>query len=194
MIDKFLEGNTRFIAEDYNKNLDFYRKLARGQSPTALWIGCSDSRVNPERVSGANMGDIFVHRNIGNIVPEDDLNLATVLEYAVSHLKVQDIVIYGHSDCGAMKALDAGAHGDEYIPKWLENARKVKEKVDATLKPATTPEEVRDRKRFIEIENIREQVQHLRAYPLVKKAEDEGRITIHGIYYDQETGQISKVF
>lgn len=193
MIDKFLEGNKKFIEEDFSKDSEYYKKLSTGQSPTALWIGCSDSRVDPERVTNARMGEIFVHRNIGNIVPEDDINLATVLEYAVKHLKVQDIVVYGHSDCGAMKALDAGASNDEFVPKWLDNAREVKEKVDATLKEPTTPDEVEERKKFIEIENMRLQLEHLRTYSFVKDAEMSGKIALHGVYYDLKTGELSKV-
>jgi carbonic anhydrase len=193
MIDKFLVGNKRFIQEDFTKNVDYYKELANGQSPTALWIGCSDSRVDPERVADARMGEIFVHRNIGNIVSKNDLNIATVLEYAVKHLKVDDIVVYGHSDCGAMKALDKGAEGDEYVPKWLENSKDVKAKVDAELKPATTQEEIKERKKYIEVENIRFQLDNLRSYSLVKKAEEAGEIALHGLYYDLETGELSKV-
>ena len=194
MIDKFFEGNTRFIKEDFEKNPGIYQKLATGQSPTALWIACSDSRVNPERITAANMGEIFVHRNIGNMVPKNDLNLATVLEYAVNHLKVDDIVVCGHSDCGAMKALDAGAEGDEFIPKWLENSQAVKEKADAELKTATTPEELKERKKFIELENMRLALENLRSYSMVKKAEEEGRLALHGVYYDLETGRLTKEF
>jgi carbonic anhydrase len=193
MIEKFLEGNKRFIAEDYKKDYDYYQKLAHGQSPTALWIGCSDSRVNPERVAGAKMGEIFVHRNIGNIAPENDLNLATVLEYAVKHLKVQDIVVYGHSNCGAMKALDKGAHGDEFVPQWLKNAEGVVEKADAVIKSPSTPEQEKERMRLIEYENIKLQIEHLRSYNLVKEAEIEGRIALHGLYYDLETGELKKI-
>ncbi len=193
MIDKFLEGNRRFIEEDFSKDYDYYQTLSSGQSPTALWIGCSDSRVDPERVAGARMGEIFVHRNIGNIVPENDLNLATVLEYAVKHLKVSDIVVYGHSDCGAMKALDAGASNDTFVPKWLENAKEVKAKADAELRPAETPEEVEERKKFIEIENMRLQLEHLRTYDFVREAEEQGKIELHGLYYELKTGKLTKV-
>ncbi|NYT05581.1 MAG: carbonic anhydrase [Methanomicrobiales archaeon] len=193
MIEKFLEGNKRFIEQDFSKDYEYYQQLSRGQSPTALWIGCSDSRVNPERVAGAKMGEIFVHRNIGNIAPENDINLATVLEYAVNHLKVQDVVVYGHSDCGAMKALDKGAHGDEYIPLWLKHAEGAKERANAQMPSPAGPEQEKERRRLIEFENIKLQLEHLRAYPLVKKAEDEGRIALHGLYYDLETGKLSKV-
>jgi carbonic anhydrase len=188
MIDTLLEGNQRFIEKDFKPHRDHYQKIARGQSPKVLWIGCSDSRVNPERITCARAGEIFVHRNIGNIVPNNDWSFATVLEYAVQHLKVSEIVICGHGDCGAMKALDAES-SDAYIPLWLNNARQAKKAVDAgekTLGP-------QDRKRRIELENIRLQMEHLRTYPIVQRAEKEGRIALHGLYYDPETGKLAKV-
>jgi carbonic anhydrase len=194
MIDKFLEGNKRFIAEDFNKDRDYYTKLSTGQSPTALFIGCSDSRVNPERVTGAKMGEIFVHRNIGNIVCENDPNLGTVLEYAVNHLKVKDIVIYGHSNCGAMKALDHINPDEEFIPGWLENARDARVNVDAGIQPPATEEAKLERLRRIEIENMKVQLAHLRTYRIVQEAEAAGRIAIYGLYYDLASGELTRVF
>ena len=195
MIDKFLEGNKRFIENDFAKDREHYRKLSTGQSPTALFIGCSDSRVNLERVVDAKMGEIFVHRNIGNIVPEGDANLATVLEYAVKHLKVQDIVVFGHSDCGAMKTLDAGPSSeDAFIPGWLEHAKEAKILADGKLPAPETPEAVREKRRMIEIENMRIQIENLRSYDFIRKAEEEGTIALHGLYYDLETGEVSRAF
>jgi len=195
MIDKFLEGNKRFIENDFAKDREYYRKLSTGQSPTALVIACSDSRVNPERVVDAKMGEIFVHRNIGNIAPRGDANLATVLEYAVKHLKVQDIVVFGHSDCGAMKTLDAGPSSeDAFIPEWLEHAKKAKILADEKIPAPETPEAVREKRRMIEIENMRIQLENLRAYDFIRKAEEEGKIALHGLYYSLETGEVSRVF
>jgi len=185
MIETYFEGNKRFIENDFSKNPDHYQNLSTGQSPKALFIGCSDSRVNPERIVDAEMGEIFVHRNIGNIVAENDPNIATVLEYAVDHLGVEDVVIFGHSDCGAMKALEADAHG-EHIPVWLHHVQSVKESV-------TEPKESPNRLREIEEENIRQQMNNLRSFSLIEKAETEGKITIHGLYYDLVTGELSKI-
>ena len=168
--------------------------LVESQHPTVLWIGCSDSRVNAERITHCRAGELFTHRNIGNIVPTHDWNFATVLEYAVRHLKVKDIVICGHSDCGALKALDADMTGDAYIPMWINNAREAQVRVDARRgKPATTPEEKAARKKEIEIENIRLQMEHLRTYPLVTEAEKNGKLEVHGLYYDLNTGVLSKI-
>ncbi|HQD25524.1 MULTISPECIES: carbonic anhydrase [Methanoculleus] len=193
MIEKFLEGNKRFVKEDFAKDPEHYGPLASAQHPEVLWIGCSDSRVNPERITGAKAGQIFVHRNIGNIVPIHDWNFATVLEYAVNHLKVGDIVICGHSNCGAMKALGHETD-DVYIPLWLNNAMEAKHRVDARIPAPKTPEEEKYRLREIEIENVALQIEHLRTYPTVKAAEKEGRIGVHGLYFDLATGELEKIF
>ncbi|KUG19976.1 MAG: carbonic anhydrase [Methanomicrobiaceae archaeon] len=193
MIDKFIEGNKAFRQNDFQKDPDHYARLASSQSPTVLWIGCSDSRVNPERITGAKAGELFVQRNIGNIVPIHDWNFATVLEYAVRHLKVDDIVICGHSDCGAIKALDKESD-DVYIPLWLNNAMEAKNRVDTRIKKAETPEEKKERLRQIELENIKLQLEHLRTYPIVRLAEKEGSVALHGLYFSLDTGELSKVF
>ena len=106
MIDQLLEGNKKFRETVFKQNFDHYQELAKGQSPPVLWIGCSDSRLQTGHITQMKPGHLFVQRNIGNVAPIHDWNFATVLEYAVKHLKVKDIVICGHSDCGAIKALD----------------------------------------------------------------------------------------
>ncbi len=192
MIDKLLEGNARFMEGEFQSHRDCYAELTKGQSPAVLWIGCSDSRVIPERITRAKPGEIFVHRNIGNIIPNNDWSFATVLEYAINHLKVKDIVICGHSDCGAMKALDKEGQ-DTYIPLWLNNARRARLNVDAAMGPTVTAKDARERRKNIELENIRLQMEHLRNYPLVRKAEEEGKIGLHGLYWDMESGKLSKI-
>lgn len=192
MIDQFIKGNKRFQETEFLENRDYYQGLSTGQSPKVLWIGCSDSRVDPERITAARAGEIFVHRNIGNIVPISGWNFATVLEYAINHLKVNDIVICGHSDCGAIKGLGKETN-DAYIPFWLGNAITAKERVDQRLPPASTPDEEKARLNEIVKENVRLQLEHLRNYPLVKKAEREERVTLHGLYFDIESGTLSPV-
>jgi carbonic anhydrase len=192
MIDHLFEGNKRFLETDFIENKDYYKGLSTGQSPKVLWIGCSDSRVDPERITAARAGEIFVHRNIGNIVPISGWNFATVLEYAIKHLKVKDIVICGHSDCGAIKGLDKETD-DAYVPFWLGNAIEAKERVDERLPPASTPEEKVARLDEIAKENVRLQLKHLRNYPLVKKAERDEKIRLHGLYFDLGSGTLSPV-
>ncbi len=193
MIDQLLAGNEQFRKTLFRDNIQRYNELATGQKPSVLWIGCSDSRLQTGHITNTPPGTIFVQRNIGNIVPIHDWNFATVLEYAVVHLKVGDIVVCGHSDCGAIKALDKEST-DHYIPLWLNNAREAKERVDRNMarKPGT-PDEMKARWALIEKENVRLQIEHLRTYPLVKAAEKEKKIGIHGLYYSLETGELSRV-
>ncbi len=192
MIDKLLLGNLRFRESDFTPNIDHYKELAGSQHPTTLWIGCSDSRLQTGHITQARAGELFIQRNIGNIVPVHDWNFATVLEYAIVHLKVPDVVICGHSNCGAIRALDQEST-DAYIPLWLNNARQAKERVDAKIKAPETPLEKDERYRLIEHENVRLQIEHLNTYPLLKKAVDEKRVEVHGLYYDLGTGALTRV-
>jgi carbonic anhydrase len=192
LIEKFLEGNRAFVIGDFADKKSFYARLAKGQSPKVLWIGCSDSRVTPERITSAEAGELFVHRNIGNIVPLSSWSFATVLEYAIRHLKIGEIVVCGHSDCGAMKALGKETE-DVYIPLWLNNAGEVLAKVDAEIGKLPRPPDERGRRRMIELENVRLQIAHLRTYPLVRKAEAEGTIRVHGLYFDLDSGRVTRV-
>jgi carbonic anhydrase len=192
MIDELLEGNRKFRETVFAQNIAHYQELTKGQSPPVLWIGCSDSRIQTGHITQAKPGVLFLHRNIGNTAPINDWNFATVLEYAIRHLKVKEIVICGHSDCGAIKALDAETD-DMYIPLWLNNAREAKQRVDARISAPKTPEEKKERSRLIEHENVRLQIEHLKTYPLVKTALQEGKIGVFGLYYDLSTGALTRV-
>ncbi len=192
MIDKLLLGNYRFRQTDFTPNIDYYRELASSQHPTTLWIGCSDSRLQTGHITQARAGELFIQRNIGNIVPIHDWNFATVLEYAVVHLKVKDVVICGHSNCGAIRALDKEST-DHYIPLWLNNARDAQTRVDARIAPPKTQKEKDDRYRMIEQENVKLQIEHLFTYPLLKKAVDDKQVEVHGLYYDLATGELKKI-
>jgi len=192
MIDQLLKGNEQFRKTTFNDNIQRYTELTKGQQPPVLWIGCSDSRIQTGHITGTHAGTLFMHRNIGNMAPANDWSLATVLEYGIKHLKVQHIVICGHSDCGAIKALDKELD-DAYVPNWLNNAMEAKKRVDAKIKKPSTPREQKQRSTMIEQENVRLQIEHLRTYPVVKKAEQEKKIEIHGLYYDLGTGALTKV-
>lgn len=192
MIDKLLLGNYQFRQTDFTPNIDHYRELAGSQHPTVLWIGCSDSRLQTGHITQARAGELFIQRNIGNIVPVHDWNFATVLEYAVMHLKVTDVVICGHSNCGAIRALDKESN-DSYIPLWLNNAREAKNRVDKKIDPPKTVLENEDRYRMIEKENVRLQIEHIHTYPLLKKAVEEKQVEVHGLYYDLGDGSLTRV-
>ncbi|MDE4908154.1 carbonic anhydrase [Methanogenium marinum] len=192
LVEQLLQGNEEFRKNVFNKDPERYQGLAQGQSPGILWIGCSDSRADPERITSSSPGEIFVTRNVGNIVSSHDWSLFAVVEYSINYLKVEEIVVVGHSDCGAIKAMDADLQ-DPYLTPWLNDAREAKTRVDARMLTPETPEEEKERSHQIERENVRLQVEHLMTYPSVRLAIDEGRIGVHGLYYDLETGSLSQV-
>ena len=192
MIDELLSGNVKFQNTIFKQNHERYSELTKGQQPPVLWIGCSDSRIQTGHITNTQAGTLFMHRNIGNMAPANDWSLATVLEYGIKHLKVQHIVICGHSDCGAIKALDKDLD-DAHVPNWLNNAIEAKLRIDAKIKKPSTPKEHKERSRMIEQENVRLQIEHLKTYPMVKNALKEKLIDIHGMYYDLETGALSKI-
>jgi carbonic anhydrase len=192
-IEMMFRGNEIFRETDFLPNITYWRKIVLGQKPKILWIGCSDSRVNPERITGAVPGELFVQRNIGNIVPLQDWNFTTVLEFALLNLKVEHIIICGHSDCGAIKALDNDESGDYYISVWLNHAIEAKNRVDAQIRKPETPEEIRERYRLIELENIRLQMEHLKAHPLVKRTIKERPVHFHCLYFDLMSGKLTRV-
>lgn len=193
MIDQLLKGNETFRKTDFAEKKAQYSELVKGQKPSVLWIGCSDSRLQTGHITGTMAGTLFMHRNIGNMAPANDWSLATVLEYGINHLKVQHVVVCGHSDCGAIKALDKDLSGDVYIPNWLNHAVEAKKRVDAKIKKPATAAESAARSRMIEQENVRLQLEHLKAYPIIKDALAKKQIQVHGLFYDLETGVLTKI-
>jgi carbonic anhydrase len=191
-IDDLLSGNEQFRTVQFEKHIDVYHELAKGQKPEVLWIGCSDSRLQTGHITDSMPGTLFIHRNIGNIAAINDWNLSTVLEYGINHLKVKHIVICGHSDCGAIKALDKDLD-DVYIPHWLNNAMDAKKRVDSKIPKPVTPAEFKERSRMIEQENVRLQIEHLKSYPLVINAIEKEDVLVHGLYYELETGLLTKI-
>ncbi len=191
-IEDLLSGNEQFRSVQFKKNISVYNELARGQKPEVLWIGCSDSRLQTGHITDSMPGTLFIHRNIGNMAALNDWNLSTVLEYGIKHLKVKHIVICGHSDCGAIKALDKDLD-DAYIPNWLNNAMDAKKRVDAKIPKPGTPAEQKERSTMIEQENVRLQIEHLKTYPLVRDAIHSKSIQVHGLYYDLDTGLLTKI-
>lgn len=193
MITTLLEGNKQFVAETFEREREFYVSLAKDQKPTVLWIGCSDSRVPVNTITRTKPGEVFVHRNVGNIVATNDWNLSAVLEFSINHLDIPDIVICGHYGCGGINALDEENCDDKYIPVWLINAYKAKDRVDEKIR-ALHIEMPRDqRMKLIVEENVRLQLEHLQEYPFVRRAMMERKLNIHGWVYDMSTGEIKVV-
>lgn len=190
MISSLLEGNQRYVREVFSKDQEFFSRIAKGQNPTVLWIGCSDSRVPANTITQARAGEIFTHRNVANIVATNDWNLSAVLEFSINHLQIPDIVICGHYGCGGIEALDIVSRNDQYIPVWLINARKAKERVDQRLTDNRLALDREARLRLYVEENVRLQLEHLQEYPFVQTAILASKLAIHGWIYDMETGAI----
>jgi carbonic anhydrase len=193
MITTLLDGNKRFVSEIFDRERDYFEDLAKQQRPTVLWIGCSDSRVPVNTITQTRPGDVFVHRNVANIVATNDWNLSAVLEFSINHLLIPDIVVCGHYGCGGIAALDDDNSEDRYIPIWLNNAYKARERVDDKLLELhfQIPEE--QRMNLIVEENVRLQLEHLQEYPFVRNAMQAGILSLHGWVYDMSSGSIKVV-
>jgi carbonic anhydrase len=191
-LDHVLERAARFRGQVFPAQSALYERLASdGQSPKALMISCADSRVVPELITQAAPGDLFVCRNAGNIVPpfsQANGGVSSAVEYAVMALGVRDIVVCGHSDCGAMKAF---SHPDALqkmpnVAAWLRHAHAAHSVVCSAYhgldeKGAT---------RALALENVVVQINHLRTHPSVASAIARGELTLHGWFFEIETGNI----
>jgi carbonic anhydrase len=186
---RILDGIHRF-QDYYLENADLLQQLAeQGQSPEALFIGCSDSRVPLEVITGAGPGDLFILRNVANIVPPygtGHMSVGAVLEYALLELPLQHIVICGHTRCGGIEALDRDPDWvrASHIARWIEHARPAKTKIEAAGLEASARHLATVR------ENVLLQLEHLRSYDLVRERERAGDLALHGWVYHLETGQV----
>ncbi|MDD2501399.1 MAG: carbonic anhydrase [Geobacter sp.] len=190
MITTLLEGNKRFVSDVFDREKDYFAELSKHQRPTVLWIGCSDSRVPVNTITQTRPGEVFVHRNVGNIVATNDWNLSAVLEFTINHLKIPDVIVCGHYNCGGINALVNESPDDRYIPIWLNNAYKALERVDDKLRSLRLQVSDEQRRRLIEEENVRLQLEHLLEYPFVRRAMLDGKLSVHGWMYDMDTGEI----
>lgn len=189
--EKLLIDNREWANRQVAKDCDFFTRLAGIQTPEFLWIGCSDSRVPADRITATQPGEIFVHRNIANMVVHTDLNMLSVLQYAVEVLKVKHIIVCGHYGCGGVNAAMT-QHSFGIINKWLRNIKDVyrlhKDEVDSL----PTEEERLDK--MIEI-NVKEQVMNLAKTSIVQSAwKHDNRPDLHGWVYGLKNGIINPVF
>lgn len=190
-----LDGNAIFTNTYFKKHEEELLSLVKnGQSPKALFIGCADSRVIPNLIVNADPGDLFVVRNVGNFVapfkPDNDFHgTATGIEYAVIELGVSEIIICGHTHCGAIKALYGTFDNDDFIhtKKWLTLGHEAKKYAQIALGENAKTE---DLLRATEKLSVVSQIKNLLTYPIVKSHVDAGLIHIHGWIYDLESGQI----
>lgn len=193
MITTLLDGNKRFVSDVFDRERDYFEELAKQQRPTVLWIGCSDSRVPVNTITQTRPGEIFVHRNVANIVATNDWNLSAVLEFSINHLMIPDIVVCGHYGCGGIAALDEKSADDRYIPIWLNNAYKARERVDDKLLELHFQISEEQRMNLIVEENVRLQLEHLQEYPFVRNAMQDHALSLHGWVYDMSNGGIKVV-
>ena len=190
-MDRLIQGHKRFLAEVFPQKRDQFRLLADSQAPEFLFITCSDSRVVPDLILGAGPGDVFIARNAGNVIPpatSDAEGVTATIEYAVEVLKVKHAIVCGHSDCGAMKA----AHEREELQR-LPNVRRWLAHVEAafTHRQPLDPADGEGAELAALIRgNVVAQWLNLREQPCVARAMQEGRLTVHGWYYDIPTGRI----
>lgn len=193
---RLFEGVRDFRANEFIPRQQFFEELGQQQKPHTLFIGCSDSRVVPHIITQTFAGELFVVRNIANLVPyykkHSDTYLATtsVIEYAVKQMNVSNIVVCGHSNCGGCAALyqDKELNHLPHTKKWLELALPVKEIVEEKI--AKNKITLEQRSLFTEQINVVEQVNHLMKYSYIKKRIKEGRLTVMGWYYHIEEGSI----
>lgn len=182
-----LEKNKQWVRNQLELDPQYFKKLAEGQSPEYLWIGCSDSRVPANQITGTQPGDIFVHRNIANMVIHSDMNMLSVLSYAVEVLKVKHIIVCGHYGCGGvLAAMDNQQLG--LIDNWLRHIKDVY-RFNASLLDSIEDKTTRARK-FVEL-NVIEQVGHLGKTSIVQNAWKRNQfLTLHGWAYDVADGII----
>jgi carbonic anhydrase len=178
-------NNKKWVEEITEQSPDFFNLLAAGQRPKFLWIGCSDSRVSAEQLTGTNPGDMFVHRNIANMVIHTDMSMLSVLDYAVNVLEVQHVIVCGHYGCGGVAAA-MGSKQVGLIDNWLRNIKDVYRLHHDELNSIESQEFRFNR--LVEL-NIQEQVNSLASTSIVQNAWSLGKpLLLHGLLYDLKTG------
>ncbi len=186
--NKLLENNKEWVASKIKQDPDYFNRLANGQKPPVLWIGCSDSRVPANEIIGAEPGEVFVHRNIANMVVHSDMNLLSVLDYAVNVLQVKHIIVCGHYGCGGVQTAMTNKHVG-IIDNWIRHIKDVYRFHQKELN------EIEDEKarfnRFVEL-NVVEQVLDLAKTSIVQGAWESGQdLHVHGWVYDVKDGLIN---
>ena len=191
-IHKLLLENKAWAAEKKADDPEYFKALAAIQKPEFLWIGCSDSRVPANEITGTQPGEIFVHRNIANMVVHTDVNLLSVLEYAVAHLQVKQVIVCGHYGCGGVKAAMTNHDFKQVLNMWLRNIKDVyrlhREELEAI------PDQEQREDRLVEL-NVQEQVLHLAKTSIIQRAWQHRKAPeIHGLVYGLKDGLLNTVF
>ncbi len=190
--EKLLLENKAWAKEMLEDDPDYFNRLAHVQAPEFLWIGCSDSRVPANEITGTQPGEIFVHRNIANLVVHTDVNLLSVLQYAVDILQVKHIIVCGHYGCGGIKAAMTKQSYAGVINKWLRNIKDVYRLYRNELDAIVDMEQRTDK--LVEL-NVKEQVNNLAKTSIIQKAwQQNERPHIHGWVYGLKDGLLKSVF
>jgi carbonic anhydrase len=185
--NQLLENNKDWVASKLALDPDFFNKLAKGQQPPLLWIGCADSRVPANEIIGAQPGEVFVHRNIANMVVHTDMNMLSVLDYAVNVLKVKHIIVCGHYGCGGVRAaMGSGSYG--IVDNWIRHIKDVYRFHQKELD--SIEDDTQKFNRFVEL-NVVEQVYDLAKTSIVQNAwHVKQELFIHGWVYGVDSGII----
>ena len=190
--EQLLVENKSWAAEMVKADPQFFKKLSELQTPEYLWIGCSDSRVPANQITGTNPGEIFVHRNVANLVINTDVNVLSVLDYAVNHLKVKHVIVCGHYGCGGIKAAITRQDFKPVLNMWLRNIKDVYRIHRAELDLIPDGEKKADR--LVEL-NVMEQVFNLAKTSIIQRAwKNEQRPDLHGWVYGLKDGIIKPVY
>lgn len=185
---KILENNKKWVEETLEQDPNYFADLAKGQHPPLLWIGCSDSRVPANQIIGAKPGEVFVHRNIANMVIHSDMNMLSVLDYAVNVLKIQHILVVGHYGCGGVRAA-MGQTSIGIIDNWIRHIKAVY-RLHKEYLESIEDEEARFNA-FVEV-NVREQVLDLAKTSIVQAAWRSGqKLSLHGWVYGLNSGYVT---
>ncbi len=184
--DKLIKGNEEWVKRQLDLDPDYFKKLAKGQTPEFLWIGCSDSRVPANEITGTASGEIFVHRNIANQVIHSDINMLSVLQYAVEYLHVKHVIVCGHYGCGGVKAAMDTTHVG-LVGRWLAF---IKDIYQNNFKLLSMIKDDKERENKMVELNVIEQVHNLAKTSIVQKAWANRELEIHGWVYSLEKGKI----
>lgn len=184
---QLLENNKNWVKAKTDEDPDYFEDLSKGQKPPVLWIGCADSRVPANEITGTHPGELFVHRNIANMVVHTDMNMLSVLDYAVNHLKVKHVIVCGHYGCGGVQAaMQNKSLG--LINKWVRNIKEVYKDNKTELRKIDNEKLRFDR--LVEL-NVKAQVYDLAKTSIVQQAwKDETGLEIHGWVYELKDGII----
>ncbi|MBI5664727.1 MAG: carbonic anhydrase [Nitrospirae bacterium] len=193
-MDKLYKGIHKFQESYFKKEEEFFQRISQEQKPDVLFITCSDSRVDPNLVTQSKPGELFIVRNVGNIIPpyeaiKDKNSVAAAIEFAVLRLNVRDVIVCGHSNCGAMQSLswqDSDFNNMPHLREWISIAMPVN-RIMRRFYPDASADIYN---RIVEETNVLLQLQNVQTYPFVADALNQGHLHLHGWYYDIGTGSV----